>query len=676
MSSDAGAAPAPAAAASSVADVLAADDSWHTSVEMSLAWLLLAMAVLATYFIQRLRIGAHLPPSAVAMCIGIAVGGVLLALPGPQQQLVFEPEFFFFGLLPPVIFNAGFQLKKKGFIRNIFPILMFAVLGTIISALVFGFGIFGLAAAGLVRRQNLGINPIFDCLLYGSLISATDPVATLTILQDLSAPPQLYNLVFGESVLNDAIAIVLFKTISKYYTSDAGDEAARGGGWSAAWAVLIKFVAVSLGSIVIGFGTALLGALILKRLMLRRQVALRATEAGAPAMPAAPGASPPPDEHEHPNPIVYELAILVLFAYFAYSFAEVFGFSGIMSLFFAGATHGHYSFYNLSHESQVASRHVFEVISFLSETFIFVYLGLQLPTLRHTFDPGLIVGGIALSVLSRACNIFPLSAVINAAYGLRACARPRGCGGCCPPRPKKRPAAAAVADVRAAALGPPEQSMTKTLIPWRSPEPAARRDRTIALRVQLVMWACGLRGAIAYALAINLPDKALSMLKRHRRHRRGAVVVDAADGVGVPAIETATLIIVIFTTIVFGLLTGPLLRLLGMQGGAGAGGEDDEEGGGARGGGDLQMYGEEDDPEGEYFRDEGGPAALQRTGSKEMWEWWRSFDRRYMKRVFGGSAEPASAGGGGDGLEMNAAAGAPPPVAEYFGGAPLRVPRE
>ena len=120
MASDAGAAPAPAAAASSVADVLAADDSWHTSVEMSLAWLLLAMAVLATYFIQRLRIGAHLPPSAVAMCIGIAVGGVLLALPGPQQQLVFEPEFFFFGLLPPVIFNAGFQLKKKGFMTRLY----------------------------------------------------------------------------------------------------------------------------------------------------------------------------------------------------------------------------------------------------------------------------------------------------------------------------------------------------------------------------------------------------------------------------------------------------------------------------------------------------------------------------------------------------------------------------
>eukprot|EP00976_Prorocentrum_cordatum_P092822 1189112-Prorocentrum_minimum.AAC.2 len=56
--------------------------------------------------------------------------------------------------------------------------------------------------------------PLLECLIYGSLISAIDPVATLSILADLNAPPLLYNLVFGESVLNDAVAIVLFRVLA------------------------------------------------------------------------------------------------------------------------------------------------------------------------------------------------------------------------------------------------------------------------------------------------------------------------------------------------------------------------------------------------------------------------------------------------------------------------------
>ena len=617
---------------------------------MSLAWTLLSVAVACTYIIQRFRIGANLPPSAVAMLLGILVGAVLLVLPGPEE-LVFEGEFFFYALLPPVIFNAGFQLKKKSFIRNLFPILMFAVVGTIVTALVFGFGIFGLAEAGLVKRRNLGVNPIFDCLLYGALISATDPVATLTILQALSAPPQLYNLVFGESVLNDAIAIVLFKTISKYYTNNEHDAV---NGWSASWIVLSKFVVVSLGSIVIGFGTAMLGAFILKRLKMRRLAGASATANGSAAdqrgriSRAASGGMPSTDDHM--NIVVYELAILIIFSSFAYCFSEVFGFSGIMSLFFAGVCHGHYSYYNISTEAQIASKTTFEVVSFLTETFIFVYLGLQLPTMRHAFDPGLIFGGIVMSVIARAVNIFPISAIINLSYrwnlcSLRQCAR--CCCMCCLPAAMRSlttvrsrrssfssggaPAAAihdlsstsaaAAAAVGASASGT-NGTMTRTLIAkdGKPTSASARRERsnsmsggggkkTICMKTQLVMWACGLRGAIAYALAINLPDKALSMLRMHRRHPRAP-----DDGIGVPAIETATLIIIVFTTLFFGMTTGPLLRFLKLsssdgEGAAGDGFDDDD-----------------DDGHGGV-----GSCSLERTESKELYDWWKGFDAQYIK---------------------------------------------
>lgn len=56
----------------------------------------------------------------------------------------------------------------------------------------------------------------------GALISATDAVATLSVFSELDVPPLLYNLVFGESVLNDAVAVVLFSTLSEFYTTSLG----------------------------------------------------------------------------------------------------------------------------------------------------------------------------------------------------------------------------------------------------------------------------------------------------------------------------------------------------------------------------------------------------------------------------------------------------------------------
>lgn len=53
-------------------------------------------------------------------------------------------------------------------------------------------------------------------LAEGSLVSAIDPVATLSVFGDLNAPPLLYNLVFGESVLNDAVSVVLFRTFQGF----------------------------------------------------------------------------------------------------------------------------------------------------------------------------------------------------------------------------------------------------------------------------------------------------------------------------------------------------------------------------------------------------------------------------------------------------------------------------
>ena len=83
------------------------------------------------------------------------------------------------------------------------------------------------------------------CVMYaGALISATDPVATLSIFSDMDVPPVLYNLVFGESVLNDATAIVLFRTLEEFYETPLS--------WGTVPFMFWRFFVIATGSIIIG----------------------------------------------------------------------------------------------------------------------------------------------------------------------------------------------------------------------------------------------------------------------------------------------------------------------------------------------------------------------------------------------------------------------------------------
>ena len=86
---------------------------------------------------------------------------------GLQAALRFSPAAFFYGLLPPIVFAAGFTLKKRDFFRNFGTISVFAVPGTFISALFFGFVTYALVAIKVVKRSHLGTAPLIECLLYG-----------------------------------------------------------------------------------------------------------------------------------------------------------------------------------------------------------------------------------------------------------------------------------------------------------------------------------------------------------------------------------------------------------------------------------------------------------------------------------------------------------------------------
>jgi sodium/hydrogen exchanger-like protein 6/7/sodium/hydrogen exchanger 8 len=115
-----------------------------------------------------------------------------------------------------MIFAGGYNLKKKDFGKNFIYILTYGLLGTL---LVFGI-VFGLTFAVselrwiIPLRAEEGIEKLDTALIvkYSATISATDSVAALTLIKS-SEFPQLFSIIFGEGMVNDAVAIILFKVV-------------------------------------------------------------------------------------------------------------------------------------------------------------------------------------------------------------------------------------------------------------------------------------------------------------------------------------------------------------------------------------------------------------------------------------------------------------------------------
>ena len=309
----------------------------------------------------------------------LLVTHVMISLNSPPTIHVRQsPEVFFFVLLPPIMFEAGYSLNRKDFFENIGAITLYAMVGTIISTFVVGLLVFYMAKQGLIKDIDKE-NPM-EALLFGALISAVDPVATLSIMgnADLQVNPLLYSLVFGESVLNDAIAVVLFKTFHRYYSPE-GPE------WREAEipAALLAFVTVTILSIAVGVFLGLTASFMYKHTQLS----------------------------EYPK---FETSLLFCFCYLCYSIAESMELSGIMAIFFQGIILSHYNSYNLSPAAHVASEQIFSTLATITETAVFLYMGMGVFTGRFAnWDILFSILALSFCVLGRILNIFPLSVIAN-----------------------------------------------------------------------------------------------------------------------------------------------------------------------------------------------------------------------------------------------------------------------
>ncbi|VVA96185.1 unnamed protein product [Arabis nemorensis] len=426
----------------------------HASVvSMNLFVALLCACIVLGHLLEETR---WMNESITALIIGSCTGIVILLISGGKSSriLVFSEDLFFIYLLPPIIFNAGFQVKKKQFFRNFMTIMLFGAIGTLIS-----FVIISLGAIHFFEKMNIGDLTISDYLAIGAIFSATDSVCTLQVLNQ-DETPLLYSLVFGEGVVNDATSVVLFNAIQRFDLTHINSTIAL--------EFAGNFFYLFILSTALGVAAGLLSAYIIKKLYFGRHSTDR------------------------------EVALMMLLAYLSYMLAELFQLSSILTVFFCGIVMSHYTWHNVTDNSKVTTKHTFAAMSFLAEIFIFLYVGMDALDIEKwdvvRNSPGKSIGVssilLGLVLLGRAAFVFPLSFLSN---------------------------------------------LTKS-----SP------DEKIDFKKQVTIWWAGLmRGAVSMALAYNQ-----FTTSGQTKLFGNAIMI------------TSTITVVLFSTVVFGLLTKPLVKHL------------------------------------------------------------------------------------------------------------------
>ncbi|BFZ00848.1 hypothetical protein BsWGS_03886 [Bradybaena similaris] len=311
------------------------------------------------------------PPDKVIYALKGAMGS--LEEPPLERTVTFSPELFFNVMLPVIIFEAGYSMKRKHFFKNLGAILMYALIGTTISALVVGAIMFGLTR--LMYDITITLN---ECFVFGAYLSATDPVTVLALFNDLHVDVDLYALVFGESVLNDAVAIVLSESVETY-----GELSADAFDLSAFFSAIGKFAGVFTAAFAIGTFMGIITAILTKFTKVR----------------------------DFP---LLETALFFLMSYSTFQAAESADLTGIVAVLFCGITQAHYTYNNLSLESKHRTKQMFELMNFLSENFVFLYIGVSIFTFEpHIWHWKFIAAAFFAVIVARAFNVYPLSFLLN-----------------------------------------------------------------------------------------------------------------------------------------------------------------------------------------------------------------------------------------------------------------------
>jgi CPA1 family monovalent cation:H+ antiporter len=320
---------------------------------------LLLVAILIAVISNRF---SGLPYTIALVIVGLVVG-VTRIVPGPEQ-LGFSRELIFFVFLPPLLFQGALHLEFNRLLKHFWPIFTFAIVGVAVSTAVIG-GVFSLVG---------GMTSVLVALLFGSMISPTDPVSVLALFKKAGVSADLKHVVEGESLFNDGTSIVLFTIILDMIVK--GGEASVGG-------AALAFVKVSGGGLILGIGLGYVAWLFLK---------------------------------QFDDPVLETTACLVL-AMGSFYLAEKLHLSGVIATVAAGLLIGNHG-RRLSMSPKVTQmvEGTFEVTDFLVNSVLFLMIGLEMQVVGMDewveYLP-LVGAGILGLLLARALVVYPFWHLLN-----------------------------------------------------------------------------------------------------------------------------------------------------------------------------------------------------------------------------------------------------------------------
>jgi Na+/H+ antiporter len=294
--------------------------------------------------------------------IALVIGGLALGLIPRLPQIPFDPQLILVLVLPPILYQAALLTSWSDFKANIRPIGLLAI-GLVIATTL---------AVGAALKLMVPEVPWAVAFVLGAIVSPPDAVAATAILSRLNIPRRIVTILEGESLVNDASGLVIYKFAI---------AAAMTGAFSLAEASL-QFVGVALGGIAIGIMFAFAFIAIHKRLG---------------------------------DPFIEVLTSLTI-PYVTYIVAESLHVSGVLGVVAAGLVRGRYSPDIVSAEMRILARAVWSILVFMLNSLIFILIGIQMSdvveklnmyTLGHLLWLGLVVSTVAIAV--RFAWVYPVA---------------------------------------------------------------------------------------------------------------------------------------------------------------------------------------------------------------------------------------------------------------------------
>jgi CPA1 family monovalent cation:H+ antiporter len=282
----------------------------------------------------------------------LALAGLVAGLIFGRGQLQLTHSLILFVLLPGLLFEAAFNLSWRELRANLVAVVALATLGVLLTT----------AVVALLGHAALGLSvPL--AVLFGTMVSPTDPVAVVAVFRRLGIPARLTNLIESESLLNDGTGVVLF-TVAL-----AATESGVLGPVGIAW----EFFRLAAGGLALGLVLGLLLSFVTSRI----------------------------DDFQ------VEITLTAIGAYGSYLLAETLHLSGILAVVAAGLVLGNLGRPRaMSARTQEAVTLFWDFVAFFLNSLVFLLVGLDVPWAEVRTELGVIVAAALITLLARAIAVY------------------------------------------------------------------------------------------------------------------------------------------------------------------------------------------------------------------------------------------------------------------------------